>query len=252
MFSKSWLLILIFNFTVVSGGSIGHATGEQPYAVPIESCPNLLTRLFAKLRLNPEAPVAGPLTFNFPPHVGTPTGEVRIRNLEMHVEGANYHDLGAGGGGIVVRVEPPPGSPPFILKQFFASGRREFEDRATAQLLRDSKNVKTKIQILRSTPIGKQSSRIDDVQGQTLQNLLKSETLSPSERAHLLREWNEFVRGVRGNVHKSRRMISGVYNQVEVLKYQFEKNGVYGEVFLKPDNVIVESGTGRMYINDAY
>ena len=231
--------------------SAAHADVDVAFSKS-SACPGLFTRFFKKFLTPTEAPVEEPLSFEFAPHVGTPSTVTQIGYLEMRVEGASYHELGRGGGGLVVRVVPPEGSPPFVLKNFFDLGRREIEERAMVQLEKDSKHVKTKIRFVRQVPVGQKTARLDDVRGQTLKDLLDGVTLSSAERTHLLREWNELVRGVRSRVPKGRRKIDATYKGAEVLRYSFDKKDVSGDVFLKPDNVIVESGTGRMYIIDPY
>ena len=201
--------------------------------------------------------LAKPLNWNrLTPKSGAAVREAATKTIDEYNPDFLWNDLDRGNMGHVYRVTPPQG-PSYIIKQYANAGAREV-DRESLEYIRSivRRLESPTVEIVDNVDVGERSMRLTDIRGRDLEDVLEYAWLGDTEKKSLFARWNEFVRDFRKEVGTAVPLNKGSepYSESDgVLRWTFwleEKNGSRVLVRLKPDNVLVESGTGRLVIID--
>jgi hypothetical protein len=211
---------------------------------------------FKDLCANGFSELARPLNWGrLTPKKGAAVQDAANKTIDNYNPDFIYHDLGQGNEGTVYRVTPPQ-SPAYIIKQYRSAGNRD-GDRQSLDYIRSTvRRIESPtVEVVDSVDVGQRSMRLTDVHGRDLEDVLEKAWLGDAEKKSLFTRWNQFVRAFRIEVGTDATKISGEpFSESDgVLLWSFwtkEKNGSSILVRLKPDNVLVESGTGRLIIID--
>ncbi|MFL5812789.1 MAG: hypothetical protein ACJ763_04375 [Bdellovibrionia bacterium] len=188
-------------------------------------------------------------------HLGKVATRSKVSGLELYDPTSRYLFLGEGEhGGTVYRVHPSNGKPPYVLKEYFDSGQRTWDALAFSKLHKLMPHTDG-IEIVHPELLGKRSMKLPNIEGETLEKAIEDPNLSHSERVELTRRWNQFVKSVyaamRADPH-SIRPLHRTRNSLYSCYSPYQENGQRFMILHKPDNVIVEAKTGRMFVVDPY
>lgn len=201
--------------------------------------------------------IAKPLNWNrLTPKSGAPVREVVSKTIDEYNPDFLWNDLGQGNIGHVYRVTPPQG-PAYVIKQYADAGMREFDQKSLEYIRSIARRIESPtVEIVDSVDVGERSMRLTDIRGRDLEHVYENAWLGEAEKKSLFNRWNQFVRDFRKEVGTAVPVTKGSepYSESDgVLRWTFsleEKNGSMVLIRLKPDNVLVESGTGRLIIID--
>lgn len=198
--------------------------------------------------------------FTFEPLRGTRVDpEKKILGWEIPDARAAYFELGAGKNGTVYRIEPLSGAP-FIFKHYKHDSMVQ-NDLAGFEFIGERLfDLATGVRSMRPTASGNWSMKILDVRGRNLgsffdPSLPVSQRLPLRERQQLTEDWNDFVRQMEKSVEGDSRIEAitrGLKDDLRTLRFRFREGERVFDLYLKPDNAVVESGTGQIYVVDPF
>jgi hypothetical protein len=220
---------------------------------------SLLTLFFALAALLGPASSLGTtaecLEFNINVHLGYEANPTESRALEFYDPNSQYFILGRGlMGGSVYRVVPSNGKPAYVLKQYRGEYMRTRDELAFAKLNQQIPPQK-EIEIVRPEILGKYSMKLPNIEGVNLQKAMEDPKLSKSQKAQLTQAWNQFIKKASSTLSNDPHAASpelNTHRELHSFSVRFSENGQDFNVLLKPDNVIVETKTGRMYVVDPF
>lgn len=195
------------------------------------------------------ADLAGCIRFEISVHFGSELTPYEISTLEVQDPGSEYFNLGSGpGGGTVFRVIPP-GEESHELKEYRKALTRD-DDMWRFSVIHQKVPKDPFVEVVRPQALKSRSMRLPDIQGQPLDKVIRESKISAEEKAQLIKGWNEFVARVGNAFGVSQRIRP--YETLHTLSFSIVTPGRTRAIMLKPDNVIVEAKTGRMFLVDPY
>lgn len=188
-------------------------------------------------------------------HLGQDAPDSEVSGLELYDPTSHYSFLGKGEmGGTVYRVRPSDSKPSYVLKQYFDTEMRRKDELGFAKLLQLLPPMEG-IEIVRPEVVGKLSMKLPDINGETLEKAVNDPRLSDSQRIELTSRWNRFIKrvdsAVRGDPH-SRGPTYMTFSPLHRFLASFTENDQKFPILLKPDNVVVDPKTGRMFVIDPF
>lgn len=195
------------------------------------------------------------IEFDIKAYLGHPAYSGDAKALEFHDPDSRYFELGTGeGGGTVYRVLPPDGKPAYVLKEYRDPRKRD-ADEVTYSFLKRLPLPRDGVEIVYPEVIGKKSMRFPNIEGQTLKSAIEGSELAPAEKEHMIERWNRFLEETSASVMREAGIKDdglGHYYHLRAYEVKFRRGGKVIGIWLKADNVIVQSKTGRMFIIDPY
>lgn len=195
------------------------------------------------------------LEFNINVHLGVEANPTESRALELYDPNSQYYLLGQGMmGGSVYRVIPSNGKPSYVLKQYRGEYMRTRDELAFAKL-NEKIQPQKEIEIVRPEILGKTSMKLPNIEGENLQTALENPNLSESQKAQLTQAWNHFIEKASSTLSNDPHAAGPellTHRALHSFSARFFENGQHFNILLKPDNAIVETKTGRMFVVDPF
>lgn len=198
------------------------------------------------------------IAFNLSVEFGYELSQGRISDLEVRDPGSRYFELGSGcggGGACVYRVIPSDPRSPYELKEYRKSETRD-DDAEAFSFIRKVAPARSEVEVSNPQVVGKRSMILPDVEGLPLDSLLHNahrNKISKTEREHLVQTWNHFVRQIGTSLGTRVKLDEpGTGDGLLALRFEGRSDGKYIRIWLKPDNVVVEAKTGRMFLVDPF
>jgi hypothetical protein len=173
--------------------------------------------------------------------------------IENHEPSAIYFRLGSGiGGGTVYRVIPTDGRSPYILKEYNNLYSRE-NDLAAFRLIRQEVPLPSDIEVIDPRSAGKKSMISQNILGQTLSSVIGNNDVPMNERERLIKVWNHFIDRTHTTLTRDAHWFDfDNKGKIHTLHLNIYKNGRTVTIWLKPDNAIVDSMDGRIFLIDPH
>lgn len=181
-----------------------------------------------------------------------PTQSERM-NIEGVIPSDRITKLGDGLFGNVFRVEPQDRAS-YIIKQYHNPKERDHDllrfQKIQSELIRANID-RSVIQNAKAKAYGLQSMILPDIKGKDLAQVLSENELSTSDKQRLLAAWINLINHIRNSA-----LAAGVKIEKGIIEgfptIQTIPSAHQLQWQLKPQNIIVESGTGRLYIVDPW
>jgi hypothetical protein len=252
-------------FLVLFGG---FSPGVIPSAHSAGCFKKILDVIYRKPNSSPHylfTPYKGKLVFKTGQQITIKEAKLPFFLLGENMRGEIYH-LGSGlGGGSVYKVIPETGSV-VTVKRYnvldnLNSDQKAFEWLRSVYKKDDSINYR----VMQTSPEEKTRDfiRVENLEGQTLEDLLISKALSSPEKQELLRRYEAMIEQIEASIISSFPHVGYIrdkvpfeaLNPLDLPVVLFNEDEFYvglPKLLIKPDNVLIDSKTMEMIIIDPF